>query len=351
MFGIIRFLLAWFVVVAHIAQTYKYASALAVYAFFILSGYLMTLIMNERYGYTYSGIARYLINRSLRIYPQYWLVGIAALVFIVFISAEHAASIHPALRLPGSIYENISNVLIFGLYPESMGSMARLVPQAWALHVELVFYVLIGLFLGRNIRIAAIWFGLSIAYHIAANIYGLPRYSPVLAASIAFSIGSLLYHLKFYLQKYIPYSHSRMLAVTCFYLLFVFLTGDIPFSETKIPFYLNLVFFAVCLYQLSLIPRDNKYIKADAWFGDLSYPIYLCHWIVAVVITYIVNIEPSILLFLYCVPVIFLVSYLLSRMVENPIEIIRRKIAIESSDPEVSGASPKWRSSRHRTKP
>lgn len=91
----------------------------------------MTLNMHERYHYTFSGIKRYAINRGLRIYPQYWLVCILALLFIGLISRDFASTIHPALRLPQTTHEIISNIFIFGLYPESIQPMARLAPQAW----------------------------------------------------------------------------------------------------------------------------------------------------------------------------------------------------------------------------
>jgi peptidoglycan/LPS O-acetylase OafA/YrhL len=327
MFGIVRFILAWFVVLAHVGHTYQYSSALAVYAFYMLSGFLMTLIMQERYEYSARGASRYFLNRSLRIYPQYWLICILTILVIAILSEENTALVHPALRFPHSTHEILSNIFIFGLYPESIHPMARLVPQAWALHVELVFYVLIGLFLGRNLTIAIIWFAASIAYHVLANIYGMPRYSPVFAASIAFSIGSLLYHIRPMLRDIFPYSPKIMVTITLAYVAFVLISGNIPFAETKIPFYLNLIFFVICLYQLSLIPRDNKKATAiDAWFGDLSYPIYLNHWIVGTIIALTLGVRPSLTLFLYSIPIVFLLSYASAKFVEIPIEIVRARI-------------------------
>ena len=50
--------------------------------------------------------------------------------------------------------------------------------------------------MGRNYPITLVWLLASISYYVGANIYGWPRYSPVLAASIAFSIGSMLSTMK-----------------------------------------------------------------------------------------------------------------------------------------------------------
>ncbi len=327
MFGIIRFILAWFVVLAHIGQTFKYSSAIAVYSFYMLSGYLMTLIMNERYGFNFSGIIKFIINRLLRIYPQYWLLAIIALLFIFIAPPEYARSIHPAIRLPNSFHEILSNIFIIGLYPESIFVMARLVPQAWALHVELVFYLLIAFGLGRSLKITLVWFILSVGYHVLANIYSFPRYSPILAASLAFSIGSLLYHISPYIKKYIQFSVFRLCLVLFLYFGFVVSTGNIGFGESKIPFYLNFILFFICLFMLSNIPRENAfYIKIDNWFGDLSYPVYLTHWIVAVFISYFIDIHSTIELFIYSVPIVFILSYFMAKLVESPIERIRHKL-------------------------
>ena len=39
MFGFVRFVLAWVVAFSHLTQTFKYSSALSVYAFYMLSGF------------------------------------------------------------------------------------------------------------------------------------------------------------------------------------------------------------------------------------------------------------------------------------------------------------------------
>ena len=328
MFGSVRFILAWFVVIAHLSQSYSYSSAMSVYAFYMLSGFLMTLIMNERYHYTLQGVIRYCINRALRIFPQYWILCLLALLFILFISAEHAKILHPAFQIPTGFHEVFANSFIFGLYPESINPMARLVPQAWALHVELVFYLFIGLFLGRNLPIALTWFILSVAYHIAANTYGFPRYSPIYAASIAFSSGCLLYHIKPFIMNSWSYSFKIMLALVIFYLFFVAYSGTLPFGRIMWPFYTNLFLFALCLYQLSMIPRVPGWsTKVDRWLGDLSYPIYLNHWLVALFVSYYINIPLSLSLLLYSIPIILILGYILARVVEQPIEKIRRRIA------------------------
>lgn len=51
MFGMYRFMLASFVVVFHIATVYAPgAGSIAVFSFYVLSGYLITRVVSERYN-------------------------------------------------------------------------------------------------------------------------------------------------------------------------------------------------------------------------------------------------------------------------------------------------------------
>jgi peptidoglycan/LPS O-acetylase OafA/YrhL len=119
-----------------------------------------------------------------------------------------------------------------------------------------------------------------------------------------------------------------MLFLVIFYLLFVTYSGTLVFGKTMWPFYINLVLFALCLYQLSLVQRTtNIRTKIDRWFGDLSYPIYLNHWFVALVLSYFTHLPRSLLLLAYSIPVILILGLILAKLVELPIEKIRRRIS------------------------
>ena len=88
MFGTYRILLALTVVFVHFTQIADLSGLYAVFGFFVLSGYLMTLIMNETYGYTAAGIGAYALNRFLRIYPIYWFSCLIAIGIVLLISGN-----------------------------------------------------------------------------------------------------------------------------------------------------------------------------------------------------------------------------------------------------------------------
>ena len=65
MFGAWRLLLALLVVLGHLHRPWWPASW-AVFSFYVISGYLMSLILDETYGWTGAGRRRFALNRFLR---------------------------------------------------------------------------------------------------------------------------------------------------------------------------------------------------------------------------------------------------------------------------------------------
>ncbi|GAB3046429.1 hypothetical protein GCM10027185_57870 [Spirosoma pulveris] len=88
--GILRFLLAISVVVFHTGKPLlgvKFSGgALAVQLFFVISGFYMSLILNEKYKKGTSTYNLFITNRLLRLYPVYLLTGLItlAITFIDF---------------------------------------------------------------------------------------------------------------------------------------------------------------------------------------------------------------------------------------------------------------------------
>ena len=94
--GILRYLLAITVVIAHskalLGLTFV-GSEIAVQAFYIISGFYMTLVLNEKYTGVNSSYFLFIKNRFLRLYPFYWLVLfltiLASFVFLIKTDGEN----------------------------------------------------------------------------------------------------------------------------------------------------------------------------------------------------------------------------------------------------------------------
>ena len=199
MFGILRYLLALMVVQTHLWKAAPWAGNYAVFTFFVLSGYLMTLVLHERYSFGPAGVMRFLANRALRIYPPYWIV-LPLAAYAAYHAPHLASAVHRHYALPATDVLWLKNILIIGAdHP----TKSTLVIPAWSLHIELVFYGLMALGLSRNRATVFLWFAAGLAYtvymamlHPTEYQFWYYRYFPLQAGSLAFSAGAAVYYLR-----------------------------------------------------------------------------------------------------------------------------------------------------------
>ena len=326
MFGIYRFILASMVLLAHLASPVTdWTGVYAVFCFYLLSGYLMTLILNERYGFNFDGLRRYAINRALRIYPPYIVVILIA-ILVVRLIPEVANYINPALSMPSNPIEWIHNLFIFGLNGDSI----RLIPPAWSIDVELFFYCAMGLFLARNRKICIGWFLISLFTTILMIIIGNDlslRYGSVIGASLPFSMGSMMYYFKE--QTPILSPKHVYIAITLF-LLYASFSQLLWTNPRNMGFYISLILGMYLQISLTNIRKDSlpSWLRTlDIRLGNLSYPIFLCHWHLGAIIAFIAPFAVStkgMSLFIIGLFASILVALAINQYIEMPIEKIRR---------------------------
>lgn len=288
MFGTYRYLLANMVVIAHLwPQLAYWVGMYAVFSFYALSGYLMALVLTRTYAYDVHGTAHFLLNRALRIYPPYLVVLIGS-ILVVWANPELARALNGHLQLPGSLTSWLHNIVIFGqsgdwLLGTSMDEQ-RLVPPAWSLDVELTFYVGMGLLLARRRSVVWVWFCLSLAYtvYIVAAGYDLQaRYYPVGAASLPFSLGALIFHHRAALSRIAGWHVWLGAGLFVIHSVIAGRTWNDPVLQGL---YVSLLLAAYTMIGLANVPAKSfpSWLKTlDQQLGDLSYPIFLCHWPVA----------------------------------------------------------------------
>lgn len=298
MFGTYRFALAVSVVLSHFCGV-PILGWLAVSGFFVLSGYLMTLVMQRAYGYHGRGVARFAANRVLRLYPAWWVtMGVAALV-IAGVGADAARTFDPLMRLPdaaGSWAAHIALVFLGSAGAVDTSSQAatafapHLSPPAWSLTVELAFYAVIALGASRTPRATLVWLALALLYTVGTFALGAGahwRYGALGAGALPFAVGAGLFHL----LREPPDRAARALrsvdariwsvvALTLCALLTVGIMGgrspDGGGADFWGLFYLNIALNALVIAVLALRGRA----RAGGWderLGDVSYPLYLLH--------------------------------------------------------------------------
>jgi peptidoglycan/LPS O-acetylase OafA/YrhL len=117
--GAIRFLLAFAVVGAHVGKIPYHvplSSLLAVEAFYIISGFLIALVWDNKYASRPNGLFLFYTNRAARIYWLYWVV--LAISIAVAIGAKlltrHWVGYFTIPPRGLALYEIFTNLYIFG---------------------------------------------------------------------------------------------------------------------------------------------------------------------------------------------------------------------------------------------
>jgi peptidoglycan/LPS O-acetylase OafA/YrhL len=293
MFGIWRTLLAIEVVAFHLLFVH-FVGAYAVFSFFVLSGFLMTAIVQKTYGYTAGGFARYLGNRALRLYPSYGFALLVSIALIAALGTNVVQNYHPAMTLPATASEWLENLtMIFpAIVPRDV--MPRLVPLAWALTVEIVYYILIGIGISRTRGLTWWWFGVSLAYLAVAQTLQHPRdvagelipiyqYSAIPAGSLPFSVGALVWHYRTALHRQLSRFNvdNPVKLIVGRWVVYVAIaavqsqTGWTPLVMTGN--WLNIALSSLIVCTLFHCDPPDRMRKVDKAIGDFSYPIYLLH--------------------------------------------------------------------------
>lgn len=278
--NLLRFLLALNVTAFHLWNSLaRGAGPVAVMGFFWLSGYVTTQTTQEVYTSARRAGA-FLLNRVLRIYPQYLaalLLSLAALALF----PDAADHINDYISWPEGWEQWVPQFAIFGLYD----SQVRLLPATWILGTELWFYLVIGLATGHSKRLTLALLLVSAPVGLLCALQVLPFgfYGHPVGSAFAFAFGSLTY---FYRDS-VRIGRATFSIACGAYLLHTFAVPLLEDSD------LDLANISASLASLSVIVvhllRNDFKAKWTAGLshllGRLSYPVFLNHWTVCVLVS------------------------------------------------------------------
>ncbi len=357
--GLLRVILALSVVVAHTGPIFglKLTGGLvAVESFFIISGFYMALILDRKYQGP-GGYRLFLSNRFLRLFPIYWVVlgltvGVSVLTGAVWghwlmlgpcLDWVHTFSSGTAAFLLGS------NLLLFGqdavvflgldaqdgrmFFTENFANtdprlyQFLLVPQAWTLGIELMFYVIAPLIVRRKIR----WIVLVILGSLALRCW------------IYFSLG--LMHDP-WTYRFFPTELALFLFGAIAYRFYTAIKDDPRFIRCRLPI-TGLLFGVILTFQffpggwtkvwalyglvsvaIPFLFHLTKDWKLDQRIGELSYPIYVVHVLVVetakLIALKIPALDPGPHQGLVLAVISTLAAVILVKLVSDPVEVIRQ---------------------------
>ena len=281
MFGSLRFLLAYLVILSHLVGT-EYVAHFGFYAvrgFFVISGLMMTAALNEVYGF--DGV-RFWTNRALRLLPPYYFVCALTLIAVAAAPSEAAGYLKFWRGLPdaGELLINLAVLPLQFTY----GSM-RLVPPFWSVAIEIDMYLLLYLVVSRQMSWALIALAAGLTFQLAC-VYDAMNWSLTYftapSAVLPFAVGAVLYFLR---------RHGRWVATPraagCAFLVWLanMLAGGTVFPASYIfgwGYLLDTVCFAIVVSGLSTLSSQQfgpLVERIDRMLGEWSYFAFLVHWL------------------------------------------------------------------------
>ena len=313
--GALRLLLAISVFTAHLGPLLGVRlvdGPVAVQAFFIISGFYVSLVLHEKYGKSWSETRLFYSNRLLRLYPSYWVmlgisIGAAALAAIGFPPLQWLGSQISFQRftdvLQGAVgfYVVVSNLLLFGIdwaffltpdngalvFTEDFRSVKlslnylNPVPQAWSLGIEIAIYLVAPFLFRLRLRYLFAIFMTTMAARWIASSNGLDhdpwtyRFMPFEAG--LFVVGAIAYRVFARLRK----KNLGMIPMSLLAVVLLLLLGfeALPKGYHLFPFFYDgqAIFLFMLSISLPFIFMATKNNKIDRFVGDLSYPFYLAH--------------------------------------------------------------------------
>jgi len=278
--NLLRFILALNVVLFHLWNAAAPgAGPVAVLGFFFISGFLITQIVQEVYSMPQHSWA-FLLNRTLRIYPQY-AAALGLGLLTIHLYPDVAGHINSYLRWPADTAEWLPQLAIFGLDHSNV----RVLPATWTLGTELYFYLVIGLVTARSKKasIALCVASVPVAALCATHVLHYDFYGSAMGNGFVFAFGSLAY---FFRNAFRVRPPLFALAVAA-YLAHTFVIPALEGTDVdKANLAASVLPFALIVLFLVQHRMQGRRVTAVANFlGKIAYPVFLLHWAVCVVLS------------------------------------------------------------------
>ena len=352
--GTLRFILALSVVCIHCGKLFgkirMVESTVAVESFFMISGFYMSMVLNQKYTLTPKGYWLFLSNRFLRLFPIYWIIA-GATWMLYLLKLPSIKGDFSLLNNPTSLFLVFSNISLFfqdwvyyfGLNPTN-GSLFfthnfwtskpmlyqyMLLPQGWSVSLELLFYIICPFLIHRKNKALLLLICASLLLRLSIYI-GLTwnndpwtyRFFP---SELLFFIAGIL--VDRYANQWL---HLKMNAHLLLALIVLFAITYTKIPSIQIPYwpfsFKASTFFLLIIYAMPFLFNQFKNNPIDRYLGELSYPMYMSH----ILVFYITQI-PSLLFLHQATSMAFitlLFSMLLIQFVAKPIEKYRQSRVI-----------------------
>jgi peptidoglycan/LPS O-acetylase OafA/YrhL len=303
----------------------------AVFAFFILSGFYMAMVICQKYSKLTDGTRRFYFNRALRLYPTNWVILVAYILFYIASHTPSFLTFHGGPRPWLTPLAFFCNFFFLGTEIIPFGAKTNwyyVIGPIWSLSIEAYFYLLAPFIVRRSLGFIFCLATISAALRLTLCHFGIAtvpwRYFFFPSDLVFFLMGVLAYRLYEHVKKS-PWTKPAGIAASC---LLLGLIVCKPFWNTagNLDRWQSWAFFlavALCAPFLFSLTKDNR---IDNFVGQLSYPVYLGHMLVFAVLMRLSSgqIDKPIL----SLVLTLLLATTLYLAVDRPIEKIRQRIPI-----------------------
>jgi peptidoglycan/LPS O-acetylase OafA/YrhL len=287
-----------YVLAAIVAQTHlrsigmDWSGQIAVFGFYTLSGYLMTRVLNERYGFAWRGTVAFLVNRVLRLWPAYCAIMSFALLALQFLPLSNFSFL---IRTPNSWADIVTNITVVGQVGFDFVQwlpLAKPLVTSWSLSIELCSYILLALYFARSparliafatlgivgIAASTAWCALG----VDASRYGAycfqNRYGVIQAGFVPFACGGL-FHFYENSISYCFLKHRRVVVASLACAVGAMFAGPVV-SATIGPF----IGIPGVWMLLSAAHGAASPTQIQDFFGRASYHLFITHMPLAAVL-------------------------------------------------------------------
>jgi peptidoglycan/LPS O-acetylase OafA/YrhL len=248
--------------------------ARAVLLFYTISGFLISYVLQEKYGVDRNGTRAFFRSRFLRIYPLWW----AVLIFTILLDLwRGASSLIPSNLIPAIALFGLDWIIPLRNFPDFDWTI--LLPGttvAWTLGAEATFYLMAPLILRSN-RLALTLLLASAAIR-GAILATVARSDPGFANLTFFFFPAtfmffLLGHFGALVCRYRSINLVGSIGLLCVAVALGFQAGNQVTFDGWLSHLLP-VCFALALPGIFAATKDSRLFD---FLGDLTYPLYLTH--------------------------------------------------------------------------
>lgn len=272
--GSYRFFLAFCVLYSHVFGLIMgwNVGVVAVISFYIITGYVMT-ILTHKYYKIMEDIPSFYLDRVVRIFPQYLFYLLLTILGVGLFDLQNS------FWQDFGVLKIALNAMILpiGYYMFGLENALYITP-AWSLGLELTFYIFFPFFLHLNrkmrcliVAFSLVIFTLALVGQINTDWFG---YRLLPGTFYIFVIGAALAKPNLITPTF-PYIVGSVAILVVFTILLTPQLYTMPFNKEVV------TGTAMGTFMVALL-RGLRFSKFDELMGNLSYGIFLNHWLILV---------------------------------------------------------------------